>query len=105
MGTGKTTFALWQAYNFAKGINILDRDTPCKKGKTLFICTDGGVNTFKKAMADLCISEDDPVMSGHNQRIFVWGYDPNQTDKKTQSSRLIEGSYLKALTFRHWSMT
>ena len=29
-------------------------------------------------MADLGISEDDPVMSGHNQRIFVWGYDPNQ---------------------------
>ena len=78
LGTGKTTFALWQAYNFAKGINILDRDTPCKKGKTLFICTDGGVNTFKKAMADLCISEDDPVMKGANQKIFIWGYDPKQ---------------------------
>ena len=77
-GAGKTTFALWLAYNYAKGINILDRNSQCDAGKTLFICTDGGVNTFKKAMADLGISEDDPVMSGHNQRIFVWGYDPNQ---------------------------
>jgi len=77
-GAGKTTFALWQAYNFAKGMNILDRDTKCKKGKTLFICTDGGVNTFKKAMDDLGISEDDPVMKGANQKIFVWGYDPAQ---------------------------
>ena len=77
-GAGKTTFALWKAYNFAKGINILDRDTPCKEGNTLFICTDGGVNTFKKAMDDLGISEDDPVMKGETQKIFVWGYDPDQ---------------------------
>ena len=26
-GTGKTTLALWKAYNYAKGINILDRNT------------------------------------------------------------------------------
>ena len=64
LGTGKTTFALWQAYNFAKGINILDRDTKCEKGNSLFICTDGGVNTFKNAMRVLGISDDDPVMSG-----------------------------------------
>ena len=28
-GTGKTTLALWKAYHLAKGINILDRNTPC----------------------------------------------------------------------------
>ena len=35
-------------HNFAKGINILDRNAPCKKGNTLFKSSDGGVNTFKK---------------------------------------------------------
>jgi RecA-family ATPase len=49
-GSGKTTFALWLAYKYALGENILDRNVPCEKGKTLFICTDGGVNTFKKAL-------------------------------------------------------
>jgi len=77
-GTGKTTLALWKAYNYAKGINILDRDTKCEKGNSLFICTDGGVNTFKNAMRVLGISDDDPVMSGPKQRIFVWGYSPSQ---------------------------
>ena len=59
-GSGKTTHALYKAYKLAKGESILDRDAPCKKGKSLFICTDGGVTTFKKAMYDLGI-EDDPV--------------------------------------------
>ena len=77
-GAGKTTFALWKAYHYAQGKNILDRETPCEAGRTLFICTDGGVNTFKKAMDDLGISEDDPVMQGEKQMIFVWGYDPVQ---------------------------
>ena len=77
-GSGKTTHALYKAYKFAKGENILDRDAPCKKGKSLFICTDGGVTTFKKAMYDLGI-EDDPVFKeGEEQKIFVWGYDSKQ---------------------------
>ena len=40
-GTGKTTLALFIAYNFAKGINVLDRSKPCKAGNALFIATDG----------------------------------------------------------------
>ena len=32
-GSGKTTHALYKAFNFAKGENILDRDAKCKKGK------------------------------------------------------------------------
>ena len=77
-GSGKTTFALWLSYNYAQGKNILDRETPCEPGKTLFICTDGGVNTFKKAMYDLDIPEDDPLISGDNPMIYVWGFDPKQ---------------------------
>ncbi len=77
-GSGKTTHALYKAFNFAKGENILDRDAKCKKGKSLFICTDGGVTTFKKAMYDLGI-EDDPVFKeGEEQKIFVWGYESSQ---------------------------
>ena len=77
-GSGKTTHALYKAYNFAKGQNILDRDAPCKKGKSLFICTDGGVTTFKKAMYDLGI-EDDPVFKdGEEKQIFVWGSESSQ---------------------------
>ena len=77
-GSGKTTHALYKAYKLAKGESILDRDAPCKKGKSLFICTDGGVTTFKKAMYDLGI-EDDPVFhKGEEQKIFVWGFDAKQ---------------------------
>ena len=78
-GSGKTTHALYKAYNYAKGINILDRNAECRKGKSLFICTDGGVNTFKKAMLDLDIAEDDPIFQqGKKQMIYVWGYDNKQ---------------------------
>ena len=77
-GSGKTTHALYKAYKLAKGESILDRDAPCKKGKSLFICTDGGVTTFKKAMYDLGI-EDDPIFQkGEEQNIFVWGFDAKQ---------------------------
>ena len=44
--SGKTTHCLYKAYKLAKGESILDRNAPCKKGKSLFICTDGGVSTF-----------------------------------------------------------
>ena len=78
-GSGKTTHALYKAINFARGLNILDRDTPCKKGKTLFIVTDGGVNTFKKSMYELAVSENSPLFrKGKNQMIFVWGYEQKQ---------------------------
>ena len=81
-GSGKTTHALYKAINFARGTNILDRDTPCKKGKSLFICTDGGVNTFKKSMFDLAIPEDSPLFKkGKNKKIFVWGYEQKQGQK------------------------
>ncbi len=80
-GSGKTTHALYKAYKLAKGENILDRDAPCKKGNSLFICTDGGVHTFKKAMYDLGI-ENDPVFElGEDQKIFVWGFDNKQGQK------------------------
>ena len=77
-GSGKTTHALYKAYKFAKGENILDRDTPCKKGKSLFICTDGGVTTFKKAMYELGIENDVVLKEGEGQKIFVWGFDAKQ---------------------------
>ena len=77
-GSGKTTHALYKAYNFAYGKNILDRSTPCKKGRSLFICTDGGVNTFKKAMYDLGIENDAVLQEGEGQQIFVWGFDSKQ---------------------------
>ncbi len=78
-GSGKTTHALYKAYNFAHGKNILDRSTPCKKGKSLFICTDGGVAPFKKSMNDLGLQDSDPIFKkGEKQMIFVWGYEPKQ---------------------------
>ena len=78
-GSGKTTHALYKAYNFAQGKNILDRSTKCIKGKSLFICTDGGVGTFKKAMHDLGLQDNDPIFTkGEKQMIFVWGYEPKQ---------------------------
>ena len=82
-GSGKTTHALYKAYKFAKGENILDRDAPCKKGKSLFICTDGGVTTFKKAMYDLGI-EDDPV--------FKEGEEQKSTRTRTRSASRSPGS-------------
>ena len=77
-GTGKTTLGLYIAYNFAKGINVLDRSKPCKCGNSLFIATDGGANTFKKAMDDLCIADDDPIFYGENKKIHLWAYDAEQ---------------------------
>ena len=79
-GSGKTTHALYKAINFARGTNILDRDTkPSIEGKTLFIVTDGGVNTFKKSMYELAVSENSPLFKkGLNQKIFVWGYEQKQ---------------------------
>ncbi|WP_320667931.1 AAA family ATPase [Prochlorococcus sp. MIT 1307] len=78
-GTGKTTLALHKAYNFAKGKNILDRNKPCEPGKSLFIATDSGLSPLKKAMQDLGISDDDPLISnGPQQMIFFWGFAPEQ---------------------------
>ena len=77
-GAGKTTLALYIAYNFAKGINVLDRSKPCKAGNSLFIATDGGGNTFKKAMDDLWIAYDDPVFYGDNPKIHLWAYEAEQ---------------------------
>ncbi len=77
--SGKTTHCLYKAYKFAKGESILDRNAPCKKGKSLFICTDGGVSTFKKAMYDLGLREDDPIFKdGEDKKIFVWGNEASQ---------------------------
>jgi len=77
-GTGKTTLALFIAYNFAKGINVLDRSKPCKAGNALFIATDGGANTFKSAMDDLGIADDDPIFYGDNPKIHLWAYESEQ---------------------------
>ena len=77
--SGKTTHCLFKAYKFAKGESILDRNAPCKKGKSLFICTDGGVSTFKRAMYDLGLREDDPIFKdGEDKKIFVWGNEASQ---------------------------
>ena len=75
-GSGKTTYALWKAYNYAKGKNILDRSTECEPGKTLFIATDSGLGALKASMDQLGIEDDDPVMSGPEQKVFIWGFDP-----------------------------
>ena len=77
-GSGKTTYALWKAYNYAKGKNILDRSTECEPGKTLFIATDSGLGALKASMDQLGIEDDDPVMSGPEQKVFIWGFDPEQ---------------------------
>ena len=77
--SGKTTHCLYKAYKFAKGESILDRNAPCKKGKSLFICTDGGVSTFKRAMYDLGLRDDDPIFKdGEDKKIFVWGNEASQ---------------------------
>ena len=78
-GSGKTTHCLYKAYKFAKGQSILDRNAKCKKGKSLFICTDGGVSTLKTAMYGLGIQDDDPIFAeGENKQIFVWGNESSQ---------------------------
>ena len=78
-GSGKTTHCLYKAYKFAKGESILDRNAPCKKGKSLFICSDGGVSTLKTAMYGLGLQDDDPIFAeGENKQIFVWGNETSQ---------------------------
>jgi RecA-family ATPase len=80
-GTGKTTLAVWKAYCYARGVNILDRSAPCKPGKSLFIATDSGAASLKKSFADLGIDPDhDPLlMPGHPQQmIWIWAYEPKQ---------------------------
>jgi RecA-family ATPase len=80
-GTGKTTLAVWKAYCYAQGVNVLDRSTPCAPGKSLFIATDSGASPLKKAFEDLGLDPDnDPILQpGHpDQRIWVWAYEPRQ---------------------------
>ena len=80
-GTGKTTLALWKAYHLAKGINILDRNTPCTPARSLIIATDSGLGPLKKSLEDLGLDPDnDPLFQpGHpDQMIYIWGYDPAQ---------------------------
>ena len=55
-GSGKTTYALWKAYNYAKGKNILDRSTNCEIGKKLFNATDSGLGALKASMDQLGIA-------------------------------------------------
>jgi hypothetical protein len=80
-GTGKTTLAVWKAYCYAQGLNVLDRSTPCTPGKSLFIATDSGASPLKKAFEDLGLDPDnDPILQpGHpDQRIWIWAYEPRQ---------------------------
>jgi len=80
-GTGKTTLMVWKAYNYAKGINILDRTAPCTPGKSLIIATDSGAAALKKSLLDLGIDiENDPIFQpGHpDQMIWIWAYAPEQ---------------------------
>jgi len=80
-GTGKTSLLAAIAYALANGRNLLDRTSPPERpGRALFIATDGGNATFKKALEDLAIDPLDPVFKpGHpEQRIWVWGHEPGQ---------------------------
>lgn len=80
-GSGKTTLALYKAYSYAKGKNILDRSAPCDPGKVLIIATDSGAAALKKTFQDLGIDPDtDPIFKpGHpDQRIWIWAYEPSQ---------------------------
>ena len=80
-GTGKTTLAIWKAYNAAKGQNILDRSTPSAPIKSLIIATDSGLGPLYKSFDDLGIDPGlDPLfVPGHpNQMIYIWGHDPSQ---------------------------
>ena len=71
-GSGKTTYALLKAYNYAKGKNILDRSTGCEAGKTLFIATDSGLGALRASMDQLGIEDDDPIISGPEQK-YLYG--------------------------------
>ena len=80
-GTGKTTLAVWKAYCYAQGINILDRNQPCTPGKSLIIATDSGAAALKKSFSDLGIDVDtNPIFKpGHPQQaIWIWAYAPDQ---------------------------
>ena len=79
-GTGKTTLALWKAYHYAQGKNILDRTAECIPGKSLFIATDSGAAALKKSAADIGIDTDiDPLFQpGPQQMIWTWAYAPEQ---------------------------
>ena len=80
-GAGKTTLAVWKAYSYAKGQNLLDRAAPCQPGKVLFIATDSGAAPLKKAFLDLSLDPDsDPILQpGHpEQRIWIWAHQPEQ---------------------------
>ena len=74
-GTGKTTLALGLSLALAKGEPFLDRSTPGEKLKSLFIATDSGVTPLKKALEDLGVDPDDPLLKpGHpDQMIWIWG--------------------------------
>ena len=80
-GAGKTTFALWQAYNFAKGMNILDRDKPCTPGKSLIIATDSGAAALKKAMDEKEEAEisKKAATQNHNKTTISPGFAPPST--------------------------
>ena len=80
-GCGKTTLAIWKAYNAAKGLNILDRSTPCTPIKSLIIATDSGLGPLYKSFDDLGIdpATDPLLIPGHSdQMIYIWGHDPAQ---------------------------
>ena len=73
--TGKTTLALAMALALAKGEPFLDRSTPGEKLKSLFIATDSGVAPLKKALEDLGVDPDDPLLKPDHpdQMIWIWG--------------------------------
>lgn len=80
-GTGKTSLLAAIAHALANGRNLLDRTSPPDRpGRALFIATDGGNATFKKALEDLGIDPLEPLFKpGHpEQRIWVWGHEPGQ---------------------------
>jgi len=80
-GTGKTSLLAAIAHALAKGRNLLDRESPPERpGRALFIATDGGNSTFKKALEDLAIDPLDPLFKpGHpEQRIWVLGHEQVQ---------------------------
>lgn len=78
-GVGKTTLALRKCFALAKGENILDRDARCTPAKSLFIATDSGAAALVKAIFDLGIDPDDPLINpGPNQMIYIWAYEPDQ---------------------------
>ena len=74
-GTGKTTLALAMALALAKGEPFLDRSTPGEKLKSLFIATYSGVAPLKKALEDLGVDPDDPLIKPDHPdpMIWIWG--------------------------------